>query len=252
MAITRVNFPRELQIANSEDLVRFVSSNQQLQQKITSIVTNYHTIDVSNVMMRLTQVGSFLRVADAGSNGFPCQRQVREITLDYQRVVAESDSATNEFVLCSISALKLHRAALLVADRDTPKALEFIRKTANLASKMAEISGDLVSKTDALSSKSCAAILAATDDQKVTTETKNRVRESIRQFEASSAQLRTRATELTVAIEEERQKEEKAFEEARKARSKSFLSQALSLVTAVTAPILEPLGGIIGGRTRQK
>lgn len=231
--ITKI-YPTTIDFKQPDDIESVFRSSTEITQHISTIIKNYHTINVSEAMQNLAQVGQLLQLAYSGSKGFPCSVNIVGIMSNYQSLIKNSYATSTSFVDISLSALKLHKMALTLFEKKKIDAgMKIIAKTADAAGKMVEFSNDLVNEAKQLCDKSTQALEAATKDESVSTQKKSEVAKLISEYKAKEAKITTMTQGLNTAISEEKEKKEKAAKEAKTDRRLAF---TLSLISAAVEP----------------
>ena len=239
---TLVPYPSTVDFLRVDDL-ELAARTEGVRALVESTRQTYHSVSVAQTMSNLTQVGQLLRLALAGSKGFSCSVPIMRIVADYQGVIKDSRSSCGTFVASTLSALRLHRAALRIAETDPSKALIPLRKCAELAHNMALEAGKLVGKAQQLCDQSRDALVAATKDETITTEQQEAIRQQIAQSQATEASLKQKTTDLASEVEQAKSKERQLEKKADRARKRAF---AVSLISTIMAPISQVTSHVLG------
>ena len=236
---------------SGEDIALAVEADSSVQKLVLDIESRFAgTVNVAKAMTELSQVGSLLQLAYSSSKGFPCSVKIVAILSKYQTLIKDSSQTCNTFVDACLTALKLHKLALGLAEKDkTSRSIQQIIKTGNLAKEMAKVSGDLVTMAKNLCDMSEQGLIAATQDETVTVEKKQQVEKMVKEFEASQKNLDTKLEQLHEDIAERTKAVEKAQAEATDARNKAF---ALSMVSAFIQPLAQVATSVIPATAVQK
>lgn len=237
-----VIYPTNISFNNRTDIDEALQM-QGVLTVVNSRIAESKEVNVSSAMKNLTQVGSLLQLAYAGSIGFSCRRHIAEILVDYQSLIKDSRLTSGVFVDSCLAALKLHLVALKFAEKDKLVfGLKQMKKCGELAEKMAQASQKLVNKSTELSNLSKTALLAAIDDSHASEERKTEVQKMIDALEASKASLSTKTAELQEAITESRKKEAESLKESREARKNAFV---IALVSSIAQPLVSIGGSVV-------
>src|SRR3990167_4716364 len=233
------------------DDIEKAASIKEIKGYVDSQISNYHTIDVTLAMSELSRVGTYLQLAYAGTKGFSSSRSVIKILADYQTLIKDSFAATNSFVDVSIQALKYHRFAIMIAEKDQfEKAIGMMQKTAEVAGQMATICQQLVAQSSNLSELAKLALQDTVTDETVSRQKREEITSMINDLKAKEASLSTKSKELAEAVAEEKEREAKAAAEAKEMRQQAF---TVSLISSIMAPlatvagaVASPMGAIMG------
>ncbi|MFI5343267.1 MAG: hypothetical protein ACHQUC_03505 [Chlamydiales bacterium] len=150
----------------------------------------------------------------------------------YQPLVGDSLVTTSSFVQASLTALRIHKAALRIVEKDSNKAVNFLTNCAELARQMAEESDKLVKRAEAMCNQASEALIAATKDEVDTETARKAILKEIANLKATEAKLKQLTEDLTSDIAEAQAEERKAAKEAKDARNKAFIIGLLSAVSS--------------------
>jgi uncharacterized coiled-coil DUF342 family protein len=224
-------------LSNGEDIVKLSESSMEISNFVNGKVADFQAIDVNATMKNLANVGNVIKLAYAGSKGFKCSEQTILILSEYQSLIHNSFSTMNAFVQSCLSALKYHKAAILLAEKEKfPQAIKIISKCAELAVKMAQESQKLVDEADKLINRSTEALQAAHSDENITRRQRDEIIRTMNEARVRQKELQTETEELHKQISEF--KKEKA-ENAGRIETEREQAKQLALIGAITQPIIE-------------
>lgn len=234
------------QLAGVDDILAIANqSNSQVQTRVRGLERSFYQINVAQAMESLSRVTGLLRLAYAGSKGFPCAKHVIAIQSDFQGLSKDSLLTTGVFVNSTVSALKWHKMAVTLVEKGKLEAaLKILKKCAEVADKMAKASGTLAGRAQLLCNQSREALVQATDDETVTTEKRNEVKTRIAESVASEAKLKSLSEALAVDVAEAKERERKAEKKADKARDRAFV---MSIVSTIVQGAVSVGSAAIGG-----
>jgi hypothetical protein len=239
MAISlSIVYPTDLAFRDRKD-IEVALERSDVGAIVERASARYSSIDVSNVMTQLAQVGQLIQIAYAGSQGFPCSVSIIELLSNFQGLIKNSVVASNAFVEASLRSLKLYGLAFKLANgyNKFDKALQMISKCAEIAKEMADISSKLVNESQALCDLSKKSLKIAIEDKNVSMAERERIIKLMQETQEAEAKLKQKVEDLNCAIEEQRQRELAAAKQRQKARSLSFKAFAMSILVPPAAPI---------------
>ena len=211
--------------------------NKQLEAKINQNIQKCLIIDVSVAMKNLANVGNIIKLAYAGSKGFPCSTVTIEILSKYQSMIKNTFITTVSFVDACLAALKYHKMGLILAEKGKlENSLKIIEKCSELAGKMAVKSAELASEAKNLCDLSEKALITAQNDHTVSETEKKEIIKMINEARARQAKLESTIKSLYDQINEARQKEQEISKKADKERDRAF---SLKMISSIVAPIVE-------------
>lgn len=223
-----------MEIVKWED-IETAAKEKGVEEIISANVQRYYSIDISQAMSDLTQVGDLLKLAYAGSKDFKSCEKVVLIMSRYQSLLKDSRVACVSFVDASISALKYHKTSINLAEQGKlATAAKIIAQCAKVAGLMAEESTKLVTKSQTLCDLAEAALVSVTQDSTLSVEQKKACLKSVSEYKEKEAKLKTAVRDLNEQVEQEKEKELQAAKEAQDVRSKAF---TLSIVSACLQPL---------------
>jgi chromosome segregation ATPase len=258
MAIAATN-EDTLKKVNSWDAMEAICAQSNTKPYIMSQTRTYYSIDVSVAMKELTEVGTLLQVAFAGTKGFKSNASVARVLANYQTLIKNSNVVSRSFVEACLVAIKYHRMVLVVANKPggLEKALKLYSRCSEVANKMAVESDKLVQMCNSLIETTKQGLVSACDDESVQTTRKVEVKEMIAQLEGKKKQLEVTTKALNEHIEEARKRECEAAKRADEADKRAFITGIVSVsmsgissgISAVTA-VANPLASIASGVTQ--
>lgn len=114
-----------------------LKSNVGLEALINETARNYHTIDATTTMTKLNNVGKLLKLAYAGSIEFKFSNSTIEILLRYQSTIKNFSFASASLVRACLLALKNHRFAIEMIEKDQSDAsMKMLESCASLSEQM--------------------------------------------------------------------------------------------------------------------
>ena len=219
----------KINLTNLDSMDLALKSNEQLNQAIEEKIRSYNSINVSVTMKNLGGVGKILQVAYAGSKGFTCSESIIEILSKYQRMIKNSFIATASFTDASLSALKCHKLALMMAEKNKlDTALKMLEKCSLIANKMANESEKLTNEADTLCQLCEKALLTAQKDENLSTDEKNKISKMIYDSNSKEAELKQITTDLYKQISEYNEKIAEIAKQSNKERQKEFALKLIS------------------------
>lgn len=230
--VTSVGHPLStISFSNRED-IEIALNTEGVSKVVDTILNTFHTTNVDETMDHLVRVGRLLQLAQAGSKGSSCERDVVEILCDYQTLIKNSSIHVGAFLTTSLKALNCYRSALKLAEKDQLQAaIQLINLCAQEAKKMATLSEQLASDSKRLCESSKKAILSATDAGYKATTQKKEVEEAFNKQKAKEAALTVLTQERKKEIDEEKERELKALGDAEAASTKTFVLNLVSIAT---------------------
>lgn len=232
MSLTNAN---SLNLGELTNMEMALSSNNQLAKMIEAKASNYHTVDISMAMTNLGNVGDILKLAYAGSKGFPCSTSTLKILSRYQTMIKNSYVTSSSFVGACLKALQLHKLALVMAEKGKmDSSIKMLEKCAELAKTMAEESGKLVKEATDLCNLSEEALLTAQNDENVSKDEKERIKKMMTESTARQAEMEIKTKQLHDQIEDYKQKMAELARKADEERQKEFF---LKMISAITEPL---------------
>ncbi len=225
-----------LSVVTTENLQLLANSSEPLVQKqIKAIETLFYNVDVTKAMNDLSNVGTLLATAYAGTKNHPSCAKVVDILANYQTLIKNSSAATTMFVGGSLEAIKMHKKAHdKASEKKYSLAIKFIAQCATIAKSMENASEELVKESALLCDQSKEALIAAISDEQVSTNDRKRIHEEINKLKAQEASLQSKITDLGNQVKEEREKEKTAAKKADRA-------QTYALVTGIISTVLSPI-----------
>lgn len=212
-----------------------LDSNKQLDANIDAVARNYHTIDVRMAMTNLGNVGQVLKLAYAGSKGFPCSTSTLKILSRYQSMIKNSYIASSSFVGACLKALQYHKLALMAAEKEKlDTSIKMLQKCSDLAKAMADESEKLVKEATDLCNLSEEALLTAQSDENVSKKEKERITQLITDSRARQKEMEVNTKHLHEQIEEMREKQAELAKKADEERRREYF---LNFISAVTEPV---------------
>lgn len=212
-----------LPLISYNDRRDILSASQQ--QAVSAVVQSrsrqYYTINVSQSMQQLTNVGICLQLAYAGSKNFACCAKIVGILSSYQTLVKDSHLACQTFVTASLTALKYHVVALRVADRDTARAFGIIAKCADLAKEMEQAAQDLIGDAEELSQKAQDALIDAVREESISETARREIIKAMQALKARETELKQTTQTLETLIREDQRLETRTRQQAAQARNEA-------------------------------
>lgn len=145
----------------------------------------------------------------------------------------------------SLKSLTYHVTALKLAQQGKLKeAVTFLAQCGKLADKMVEESDKLVSASKILCEKSAEAFELAIGDKTVSAQQKETIRKSMQEFQAQEASLKQKTHDLTKAVAEEQEKEQKATTQAERAQMISNVTSIISVFAGPVMAVISPLSAV--------
>jgi len=229
------------QIRSRRDLA-CVLEDLAVSQIVQDRIDTYYSIDPLKAMEGLGQVGQFLRLALAGSKGYPCSEQIIRILSLYQTVIFDTAAASNRFISTSLRALQLHFMALtLPQDASLETIVQVVGPSKELALKMVEETDKLIKSTEAVSDAATVALQEATKNQNVSAEELRQLEKTLKAQEVSKAKFEATKAALETDIQTLIREEKQAEHEERKAFR---VASAVSVVSTLLEPVTLAIGGI--------
>lgn len=205
---------------------------------------NFHRLNVKDAMSNLNQIGQLLRLAYAGSKGFPCSNEIVTILLDYQQLITNSDLACGKFVSTCIGALKSHKFALELTNKDkVPLALRQLSKCERDAGQMIIASQQLVTDSEKLCNQAKKAMQTATSDETISTAKKSEIKKTLSDLAEREASLSSRTKDLQAMINDAKQREVQALREAQAAEKKNLFLSVIGAVGKIITTVVPKIGG---------
>jgi len=207
--------PRDFFDITSWDAIEAKSNMPQALSTVKDKLQVYYSVDPSEAMKKLAEVGSLLRIAYAGSKGFPSSTAIVKVMSGYQNLVKDSLITSATFVEIVLKALKYHKLAAIFAGKSTPqardveKALKYLKKCATMADRMAQESQTLIDKSDALVNLALDALVQANQDFVGSKQEQARIQDVIDQLKAQKAGRDQLKNDLAARIAEAKKNEEK-------------------------------------------
>lgn len=222
-----------LQKITTWDALAEVCSQNKTEAYIKSQTKTYYSIDVSVAMKELTNVGTFLQTAFAGTKGYKSNAKVARILANYQSLIKDSNIVSATFVETCLLAIKYHRMVLVVAEKPNglEKALKIYSKCADTATRMAKESEKLVMLSDSLIENTKEALETACDDGTMAKERKEKVKAMIADLEAKKAQLEDTTQALHEQVDSARERELNASRRADQAEQRAFITGLVSCIS---------------------
>ena len=162
---------------DAKDIFIFVALNENFKKKVENIENKYIGIDIKKGITNLRNIERTLFLAYAGSKGFPCSVEIKNMLENYQTLIKKSISLNTSFAESCITAISEHQKALrfileggnLVDEKQSyhkaKHALSLITKSSLVAHKM-EV--DMQNLCDSLShfiEMTCLALVSAANDE---------------------------------------------------------------------------------------
>lgn len=207
--------PRDFFDITSWDQIEAKSNMPQAISTVKDKLQVYYSVDPSEAMKKLAEVGSLLRLAYAGSKQFPSSTAIVKVMSNYQNLVKDSLIASSTFVEIVLKALKYHKLAAIFAGKDTPsasdisKSLKYLKKCSVMADRMAEESQKLIDSADALTNLALDALVQANQDFVGSKAEQKHLQEVIDKLKAEKAYRDDLRTNLGKRVEEAKKNEEK-------------------------------------------
>ncbi len=216
---------------------------QEIAVKIDGLAKTYYTINVSQAMSDLAQVGGLLRVANAASKGYSCNKPVLNILGTYQTIVGNSYQASSVFVQRSLEALNKHIMALRAVKKEkAPIAIKQIGQCEKMATEMAVKSGELADAVGRLAAESLKAMEMASENQSTSEDRRREVQKMIADFKAEEEKQKSLATDLAEATQRAREHEQKMMAKADQARKDKM---TLAIVQACAGAVGNVAGAAV-------
>jgi len=169
------------------DLEKAGQDNARLGELVK---TEYACLDVSTTFQALTQCGQLLKIAYEKATGFPCSTTILGTFSHYQDLVHESGVGANQFVSTCLVALKVHKLALVAMSKNRQDlVVKQLDKLPEMATKMAEISDELLKKADALTTQATQAVEASSKDNVLSHEQKRTIEKELKEAQHQQAKL---------------------------------------------------------------
>ncbi|MFS8564566.1 MAG: hypothetical protein LVR00_09850 [Rhabdochlamydiaceae bacterium] len=242
MAMVTLPYPSNVEFVDHSAIQAAVAASPDIQTTVARITELYHTVNIAEVMFKLNQTGSLLRLAFAGTQGFGCSSTVVDIMTTYQHLVADSLTTSQEFRMSSLRALREHQMALMFMEKHIDdavnKAMQKLMSTAELAKTMAEKSGQLVVESQALSLKADLALKEIQTNHTNTKQDQDRIGEIIGELVAEEAYQKGRKTSLEKEVEGERTRELEAGKDSARTRT---IGSIIKIISMLMSPIVAPL-----------
>lgn len=202
--------PKEFFDITSWDAIEARSNMPQAVSTVKDKLQVYYSIDPAEAMKKLAEVGSLLRLAFAGSKGFPSSTAIIKVMSGYQNLVKDSLITSGTFVEIVLKALKYHKiSAIFVNKGKIEKSLRYLKKCALMAQRMADESQVLIDKSDALTNLALDALVAANNDFVGSKAEQARIQEVIDELKADQAKQDKIKGDLNLLIEEAKKNEAK-------------------------------------------
>jgi len=193
----------------SWDAIEARSNMPQALSTVKDKMQVYYSIDPSLAMKKLAEVGSLLRLAYAGSKGFPSSTAIVKVMSGYQNLVKDSLITSASFVEIVLKALKYHKIAAIFAGKDKiEKSLAYLKKCGLMAQRMADESQKLIDTSDALTNLALDALVAANKDFVGSKQEQARIQDVIDQMKADKAHQDRLKHDLGARIAEAKKNEE--------------------------------------------
>lgn len=231
-----VNSSFQLNLKELNSMDKVIENTKSFEGFIVEIQKRYHTIDVSVAMNSLVLVGKVLKLAYASSKGFPCSKNTMYILCNYQSLIKNSFVTSSSFVDSCLSALKYHKHALTLADKDNfESALSMIHKCSEEAGKMANESGKLAEEATKLCKLAEDALESASCDETLSRKEKEKIKSIIFENKVKQDALRKKREILDEQINEVKEEQEKLSQSAEKEIQRQFV---LKMVSSIMCPLL--------------
>ncbi|KAN0043317.1 hypothetical protein ACTA71_010965 [Dictyostelium dimigraforme] len=197
---------KNIKIYNGDDIKTLLSNNDELSKYVQENQSSYTTISIPDIMEKLMIGGDLLKVSIAASYGFPCNKNILAITLDYQSFIKESYKSCSVFVMKSIEAIQLIKDGLDEAENDLDYSIDLIMTTCEMANEMEQIANQMSHLAGNLVKKSTEALLSANDNREdVLNEEKEKKLESeIGSIGSSINEFHNKANQAAEEAERER------------------------------------------------
>ena len=171
--------------------------------------------------------------------------------MDYQRLIKDSDIACGKFVKTSLAALKSHKLALDLAEKDKVSlALKQLAKCAGDAENMIKTSQHLVVLSETLCNEAKQAMQTASSDETTSIAQSNEVRKTLSDFVKREGELSSRTKALQTMINDAREKEVQALKEAQDAEKRNLFLSVIGSIGKVAMTVVTNIPIKIG-RTNQ-
>jgi hypothetical protein len=197
----------------------------------------FFSIDVADVMKKLTGCGKLIQYAYINSNGAKCQKEVIVLQSNYADLVKDSYNGCCVFVSNSIQALDYHKIAYDVLAKSPSAAITFISKCSDLAGAMAFLAQELVGKAEVLRDQATKAMRVAVEDKTDDINEQKRIQQMMDEAKAEQAKLDSVIKEAAEEEKDLKQQEAAAIKRAEAAsEGPSFgavLGQIASSMTGV-------------------
>ncbi|KAI8894788.1 hypothetical protein BC833DRAFT_623647 [Globomyces pollinis-pini] len=243
-------FPTQAKIYDTgfEPVNALIVQDKVLGKEVERIGQIYQTVNVQDAMEKLSQVGSLLQLAYAGTKGLSCNVSITEMLCNYQSVIKDSYATSTLFVEASLSACKNHQLALAVLTKPAGAAgaLKLMAKTSALAEKMAIASEALVVSSSKMVELSKKSLMDASSDDKMLKDKFDALMQEIATFEAEQAGLRSETEDLQRDIEDAKSQELKAAKEADSARRQAMTMKLVGVLAGAVTGGLGLLAGTMG------
>lgn len=247
--IPKITYPTTCAFKNVSDFDEAVKIEGVLQI-VDGYMKSLQVINIKKTMIELTKVGELVQFAYAASKGFKCSRAIVKTLSSYQTLIIDTFSVSECFAKTSLTALQYHSLALKCAQNENvPLAKRFetslkaIARCAETAGLMVIESEKLILKAGELCKTSEEALLAATEDETISTEQKKAVEKTLVEVHEREEFLKNQTNGLQRAILEENEREAIALKEAKEARD---MKMKIALVTAFALPLAGAVGAVGG------
>jgi hypothetical protein len=229
--------PFTINLDNLNNMTLVLESNKNLQVCIDETKKNYHTIDVNLAMKNLSNVSKILKLAYAGSKGFPCSNDTIEILSKHQTMIKNSHIATTAFVNACLTVLKYHKFALVMAEKNKlTESFKMISKCSEMATSMAEKSGNLANEAKDLVDLSRKALKNANNDETLSKAEKEKIKKMIDESVANEAKLKAKIKSLYDQINEQK-------EELARIQIFAFTERIVCTIANTVGKIVNPISG---------
>lgn len=202
---------RDFFTINSPDAIETRSNDPQAKPYVQGKIQTYYSIDPSEAMKKLAEVGSLLRLAYSGSKGHASSSPILKVLSNYQELVKDSLVVSQTFVQIVLRALKYHKYAAYFVEKDLiEKSLKYLGKCSLMAERMATETEILIGKADDLKDLAVDALVQANNDYVGSRKEKMEIQKTINDLKKEQAERESMKTDLEAMIAEQKEEEKRA------------------------------------------